>query len=154
MRKQTQYIFFGVIIIAVLIAGILIGSSFQKRIQSFDLNTCEGLAKNLDREIDTIKDKCIVANKKPVILVGGELINVSTSYHEYEAVEKYTHKLFIRGATGYYDLYINSESETVPYKVGYFYKFDLGRICTLIFSAHSSGMFYDPDLNALQPMTC
>lgn len=43
-----------------------------------------------------------------------------------------------------------SNSKELPYEIGKFYSFDLRKHCTLMTSSASSGMFYDPDLNALE----
>lgn len=114
------------------------------------VNTCEVLSQNFDAKINSIVaaecDKWLSEENPPPIWVGGTLINITKN--AWEDGNDFT--LTFQGATKQGTITIGTRNESVPYQTGQFYKFNLERKCDLIYSMHSSGMFPDPDLNALE----
>ncbi len=158
--KKTKYILYPIL----AIIGLLLLNSCKTATERIPvptmpeekiLITCEELSKNFDEKIDSITkplcDKWVV--EKNPIWVGGTLVDVSKIYDR--SFDRYVHRLTFQGLKTKEDIIINTyQTDTIPYKVGKFYKFDLANNCPLISSAASSGNFFDPDLNALEPVEC
>lgn len=145
--------------IALIVSLLVIGVIFTSGCTSAKTNTCDDLAKNFDAKINSIGVAvCDVYNKLPAeggqkpIWVGGTLIDISKTYNS--AADRNEFHLTFQGATKQGTISIGTKSDSIPYSINQFYKFDLGHICELIYSMQSSGMFSDPDLNALEPLTC
>ena len=108
---------------------------------------CANLGKNLD-ELDTFGTGRIGGPKN--IVVGGVLINVSKSINYYIGFQRtLTFKGNERETIMY--LFYRNDSESFPYELNKFYKFDLNEV--RLSGAHS-GQFMDPELNKLQEINC
>lgn len=143
-------------IIGIAILGIIVISLYVQQkapiTSTFQTNTCEQLAKNLD-------EKIIDTNNPPgdfIIgdfegIVGGTIIKISEpSYEENIVLRRYlTYTITFIGVNKVGDLFLRTKSETtLPYKVDQFYKFDLKNKNK--YSAELSGVFIDTELNALE----
>lgn len=134
-------------IILVIIAIVLIFVVLSTKV-----NTCEELSMALDSEkqIDPARcDQYFAENQKP-ILVGGKLIDTSKLSTPWYGENRSEFTLTFKGFKKERRLRIATGEEAVPYEIGKFYRFDLGRECPLIHSMASSGNFLDSDLNALE----
>ena len=118
------------------------------------LSECDELAQNFDAkiELDMFQTYCKEGDIKPV-QVGGTLISIQNGSYS-ASYDRYEYTLTFQGATKQGSIIIGSKNSSLPYQINQFYKFDLTRKCELMYSAASSGMFADPDLNALDPMNC
>ena len=145
-------------IIILLVIGILLITGCaveQKKPENIAKTlTCEDLSKNLDnfpRESNFCAKRLDADNHQP-IWVGGTLKKVSERPYN----EAYS-KEFILTFQGYEkqrSIYIHTNQNVNPYKVGQFYKFDLENECKSMLSMASSGSFYDSELNELKPLDC
>ncbi len=113
-------------------------------------NDCDELSKNFDDKIENIMTECLEWDEKH-IWVGGTLTDISKNYNS--AYKRYEYTLTFKGYEKKGKIIIGT-SKAIPYKINQFYKFDLGNVCKLIYSSASSGMFYDPNLDALQFIDC
>ena len=116
-------------------------------------DTCEGLAKDFDAKIDSIDAaECDrwAEEGNPPIWVGGTLLDISKT----STPDRNEFTLTFQGLARQDTIIIGTAEEDMPYQIGTFYKFDLGRECMLLYSMASSGMFSDPSLDALQPVDC
>jgi len=157
VMKYKYYWMIGLVAILSLVGLLInahtqtIGNSTIPKSFNDQRNICEDLTLNFDAKIDSLDyDGCnrwSREGKKP-IWVGARLINITRIYNE--AYERYEFKLTFKGYKKQGDIYIGTKNESIPYEVGKFYKFDLSRECWLIYSMASSGMFSDPELNALE----
>ena len=144
-----------IVVIIVILMGIFIQQTQTPDTTSItdnQINTCEGLVNNFDVQIDSNRhtecDKWVMEKKPKPILVGGKLIEISKT--DGEAYERNEFMLTFKGFQKQGKIYIGTKNESVPYEIGKFYKFDLGNECKLIYSMASSGMFSDPNLDALE----
>ncbi|MFC2162045.1 hypothetical protein ACFLRF_00055 [Candidatus Altiarchaeota archaeon] len=103
-------------------------------------DVCEELKLSFDEKIDSMSgtecNEWMENGKKPV-WVGGRLIGRNGNRLTFQGTAK----------QGTINLY--SQGGPIPYETGRFYRFDLGRYCTLFYSMQLSGRYSDPDLNAL-----
>lgn len=110
-------------------------------------NISQKLATNFDENINKLDcDKW--NNGENPLYMGGRLISIekvrNTGYERNEFI------LTFQGKEKQESIVIGTKEENIPYTTGKFYKFDLGRKCRLMLSMASSGLFYDPELNALE----
>jgi hypothetical protein len=115
------------------------------------MEDCNALAAAFDNTLQTNWASVCPVNA----WVGARLLAKSVSYDSW--YHRYVTSLTMAGLEKQTELQITSGATTVsqvPYEVGRFYKYDVGGMCRLIFSSASSGMFYDPGLQALKPVTC
>ncbi|MFH1404429.1 MAG: hypothetical protein ABIH11_09195 [Candidatus Altiarchaeota archaeon] len=112
---------------------------------------CLELSKSFDANIDSVGaaecDEWASNGSKP-IWVGGRLTSITKTYSE--AYDRNEYSLTFKGLDKEGRIHIGSRQASIPYKTGVFYRFDLGNKCRLIYSMASSGMFSDPELNALK----
>ena len=153
--EQKYYLIIGII----AIFGILVISGCVQQTKTSDttvipdtqVDTCEELTNNFGVKIDSIGaaecDKWATEGNKP-IWVGGKLIDISKT--DSAAYERNEFTLTFQSSQKQGKIYIGTKSESIPYEIGKFYKFDLGNKCKLIYSMASSGMFSDPNLDALE----
>jgi hypothetical protein len=115
---------------------------------------CKELSSNFDAKINSINpEECDKWDfgKNP-IWVGGTLKNMSTTYDSWH--NHGVHSLTFVGIKKEGIMRINTNISEIPYQIGKYYKFDLGKECVLFYSMASSGSFYDPNLTALEHMEC
>lgn len=137
----------GIFVISLI---ILINGCTQKQTKVL---SCDELVKNFDAKIDSISPTlCNELKENQEIWVGGKLIDISKIYNS--AYERNEFTLIFQGFEKQGKIIISSKEENIPYKIGQFYKFDLVRKCTLMYSASSSGIFSDQNLDALQSINC
>jgi hypothetical protein len=153
--KQTLYRI--ICIIAILALIIISGCAQQTKTSAGPATTkpgiCEALTDDFDAYIGqvdtTVCDRWETEGKEPN-LVGGKIVNISKVYNEAYTRNEFT--LTIKGSSKLGQIYIGTQGSSIPYEVGRFYRFDLTNLCPLMRSAASSGMFYDPSLDALEHM--
>mgnify|MGYP001576587063 CR=1 FL=1 len=89
---------------------------------------------------------------KPAELVSGTLTKVTRTYEEVH--QRYSYRLDFKGTAKTGSIFITTAQDAIPYKIGTLYTYDPSNVCALQFSAASSGNFFDPELNALQEISC
>jgi len=144
---KIKYMLIGIIIIGLIISVIC----FYDPILNIDrptsnINDCNKLKSNFDNQVFTDIISC--DNTSP-IWVGGTLTNITTINDTWYYRNTFT--LTFSGQMTQKSIQTNdsiNKQGSVPYKIGQFYKFDLKGFCPLRYSAASSGMFHDPDMNA------
>jgi hypothetical protein len=137
----------------IAVFGILIISGCVKQTETPDsqLTSCDELAKKLDSTIiDTNNPpgRYIISEFEGI--VGGTLMDI-----KYNGLDRgyNSYLLTFQGISSEGELYlITLSNETLPYKTGQFYKFDLADINK--YSAALSGSFIDNNLDKFVPITC
>ena len=116
-----------------------------------DIDECTSLENSFDQHIDTMDmQKCKEYENKE-LMVGATLTSIETIYNE--GHDRHEHTLVFEGSEKEGSITIHTfENETIPYKEGVFYTFDLTGNCPLMNSAASSGAFNDPELDALEAL--
>lgn len=149
MKKITILLIIGIL----LITGCVVEQTKQEK--NAKILTCEDLAKNLDNfpKESNFCVKRLEANIHSPIWVGGTLKQVSEGTYN-RAYERYEFELIFQGFEKQRTIHISTKQNFIPYKAGQFYKFDLENECRLMLSMASSGMFADPELNELEPLSC
>ena len=127
----------------------------------FEQNECDKLTKEFDKQAKIVNgniglEECTtydpdtgIVDTVKGITVGATLLDIKSRY-----INAYYHTLTLKGDKKQGTISIKSSQPTIPYQIGKFYKFDLGRVCSNYFSAGSGGRFLDPSLNALQAIEC
>ena len=112
--------------------------------------SCEFLSEALDDASRLSLRRCVDwEDNRKSLWIGGILTDIShKEIHDYR---DYTLKF--SGAEKNLSINIRSK-EDIPYETGKFYVFDLNRECRVSYSSTFSGMFYDPNLDQLIPLTC
>ena len=140
--KKEHYLIIGVL----FILGVFIIWWYAQQI-----NSCEKLAKNLDKKIvDTNNPSGRFIISGYTGMVGGTLINIKNNGQDRNS-NSYT--LTFKGINSEGNLYlITSSNSELPYKIGQFYRFDLKNKNQ--YSAAVSGSFIDHELDKLTPISC
>jgi hypothetical protein len=140
------------LIAGLAIAILVVAAAAVIMTQQPNVSECDTLAKNFDsNNVNQFSvPECQRSNAS--VWVGGTLVNIARVQSDFP--KRYEYRLLFKGDRKYGTITIGNANDTIPYQAGKFYKFDLRNKCVLILSAESSGMFYDPNLNALTPMDC
>ncbi len=117
--------------------------------------SCNQLEQNLDNNIYNANDaEDFRIGWDHELIVGGILIN-STNQNSEEGSKRYNYELEIKGKKKQGTLFLSTtKNNTIPYKIGNFYKFNLKQLKDHEKSPVTSGVFLDDELDQLTLMTC
>ena len=141
------------LIIVLVVTALFITGCTPREIGSI----CEGLSKEMNDKIEDSNDPSIIS---PIGgfegVIGGTLLSISETWFYVpsdEEQEMVTYTLTFKGMSETGTLSLRTSSEPpLPYKTGEFYKLDLKNKNQ--YSMQLSGVFMDPDQNALQKVDC
>ncbi len=109
----------------------------------FKTESCENLENNFEKYSNlNLNQFCINDSYQEVIWVGARLIHIENRY--VEGFKRYEYNLEFINKNISRNISINSNSSNIPYEIGYFYQFNIKKMCVLSNSMASSGSYYDP----------